>query len=84
MAPSADPLDARKWNMTAYIVKLARRHKIPGVLKRAFYELALSAAFWEAVRAKRESVRLSMEDVVMLYEVRFALGKMWRADTALK
>ena len=76
--PSPDPLDARKWSMAAYMVKLARRHKVPGVLKRAFYELASSAAFWEAVRTKRDEVRLPSKDVEMLYEARISLGKMWR------
>ncbi|KAM5539176.1 hypothetical protein V8D89_007049 [Ganoderma adspersum] len=76
--PSPDPLDARKWSMAAYMVALARRHGVPGVLKRAFYELASSAAFWEAVRTNSESVRLPWKDVGMLYEARIALGKMWR------
>ena len=76
--PPDDPFDARKWSTAVYMIELARKHDIPGVLKRAFYELASSAAFWEAIRTDRDSVRLPVADVFMLFEVRFALGKMWR------
>ena len=42
-----DASDARPYTGATYMVQLGRQFQIHGVLKRAFYELVSSPAFWE-------------------------------------
>lgn len=76
--PNDDGSDARTCHDAIYIVQLARQFDIKGVLKRAFYEIASSKDFWDALAADRKSIRLGEADLLSLYELRLALGVMWR------
>ncbi|KAI0704820.1 hypothetical protein C8Q76DRAFT_568437, partial [Earliella scabrosa] len=73
-----DASDARPYTSAAYVVQLGRQFQIHGVLKRAFYELVSSPAFWEDLFEARKQIRLSDADVLRLVETRVALEKMWR------
>ena len=64
-------------------IKLARRYSIPGVLRRAFYELLSSQAFWDALKPRASQValdalRISEEDIRTLLAARVKLGVLWR------
>ena len=69
----------RPYTSAAYMVQLGRQFQIHGVLKRAFYELVSSPAFWEVLFETREQIRLSEADFVLrLVEIRVALGTVLR------
>ncbi|RPD60486.1 hypothetical protein L226DRAFT_533816 [Lentinus tigrinus ALCF2SS1-7] len=76
--PAHDGSDAHGFREAIYMIKLARLFDIPGVLKRASYELASSQEFWDALAADRQSVGLPEVDIFRLYDLRLALGEMWR------
>ncbi|KAM5539171.1 hypothetical protein V8D89_007044 [Ganoderma adspersum] len=64
-------------------IKLARRYAMPGILRRAFYELLSSQAFWDALgprasQAALDGLRISEEDVRTLFSARVTLGGLWR------
>ncbi|KAI0824550.1 hypothetical protein BC628DRAFT_1419992 [Trametes gibbosa] len=77
-SPLMDPSTARTHEEAAYIILLARRYRIPELLKRAFYELIASATFWDVVSASRKQTKPGIDDLLRLYEARHALQKMWR------
>ncbi|KAI0672003.1 hypothetical protein C8Q78DRAFT_717793 [Trametes maxima] len=61
------------------VIALARKHDIPSMLKRAFYELLRSVEFWKDVeRGKYSTIGLSHEDLLRLYAARVTLSKSWR------
>ncbi|KAI0760909.1 hypothetical protein BD413DRAFT_617431 [Trametes elegans] len=61
------------------IVLFARQYALPGVLKRAFYELLASPPFWAALVADRRQIRLHEDDLLRLYNARYVLQQAWRA-----
>ena len=60
------------YTSTVYMVQLGRQFDIHGVLKRVFYELVSSCAFWEDLFEVREQIRLSEANVMRLMETRLA------------
>ncbi|KAI9070281.1 hypothetical protein FKP32DRAFT_7804 [Trametes sanguinea] len=59
-------------------IQLANEHNVPGVLKRAFYELMSSAEFWVALKAGPEAaIGLSEETLLKLERERDALAREW-------
>ncbi|KAI0363515.1 hypothetical protein BV20DRAFT_975615 [Pilatotrama ljubarskyi] len=61
-----------------FIILLARRYNVQGVLKRAFYELIASQDFWDALTADRKRIRLPEGDLLRLYNARHVLEQRWR------
>lgn len=75
---SADPDVKRPYHDAIHIVLFARRHHIPELLKRAFYELLASSDFWTALNANRKQIKLTEDDLLRLYNTRFVLQQRWR------
>ena len=76
--PNHDGSDRHAFQEAIYIVQLSRLFDIPGVRKRAFYELSSSQEFWSALATDRQSIKLPEADIIRLYDARLALGQMWR------
>ena len=74
----AFPGDARSYEDAIRMVQLSRQFKIPGVLKRAFYELVSSHEFWGAVAADIACVDLREEDITVLLKARLWLAEKWQ------
>ncbi|KAL1948027.1 hypothetical protein VTO73DRAFT_12102 [Trametes versicolor] len=60
------------------IIALTRECRIPELLKRAFYEVLRNPSFWEAVVAKRDSLKILDADLLNLYHAREVLQRQWR------
>ena len=71
------PGDLRSYTTTISAIDLAREYEIPGLLKRAFYELLSSEAYCAAYRTSRDSIKLSHEDKERLAYARAVLGGLW-------
>ncbi|KAI1786268.1 hypothetical protein LXA43DRAFT_1099413 [Ganoderma leucocontextum] len=83
--PATDRSDSRDRTYPSAIraIKLARQYSIPGILRRAFYELLSSWAFWDALepptsQSVLDDLRISEEDIRMLLVARVKLGELWR------
>lgn len=76
--PRAIDWKKRALGDTTAIIALAREYNLPEVLRRAFYELVRSSAFWEAIATDRDSVELADADLIALYHVRHTLQQEWR------
>ncbi|KAI1786270.1 hypothetical protein LXA43DRAFT_73967 [Ganoderma leucocontextum] len=75
------PGDIRSYKTTISTIHLAREYNIPGVLKRAFYELLSSEEFWDVCGADEDAIDLPKDDIVRLYRARDKLGRLWREFT---
>ncbi|RPD60485.1 hypothetical protein L226DRAFT_386856 [Lentinus tigrinus ALCF2SS1-7] len=76
--PSADRSDAHSVQDAILMVQLSRTFDIPGVLKRALYELVSSQDFWDTFAKDRPSIALAEEDLTLLLAARIALAEMWQ------
>ncbi len=59
-------------------IALARQYNLPGMLKRAVYELLGDKKFRDALRKDPYATRLHHRDITLLFQIRFALGDVWR------
>ncbi|KAL1937364.1 hypothetical protein VTO73DRAFT_13825 [Trametes versicolor] len=82
-APASSPTGTdsngqRSYENAVFIIRFARQYGVPELLKRAFYELFTSAAFWAVLAGDRKQIRLTEDDLLRLYNARFVLQQRWR------
>ncbi|KAI0658233.1 hypothetical protein C8Q70DRAFT_899169, partial [Cubamyces menziesii] len=78
--PSTPPTtaEAKAIDSTLIAINAARQFKVPGILKRAFYELLRNPLFWLQVVTQRQTLSLSDADLLALYHARDFTQQHWR------
>ncbi|KAI0349910.1 hypothetical protein OH77DRAFT_1490038 [Trametes cingulata] len=74
-----DPIETIGYPAALEVISAARAFGLPELLKRAFYEVLRSAAFWERVEAARHELALALADadLLMLARARYAFQQLW-------
>ncbi|TFK85413.1 hypothetical protein K466DRAFT_525914 [Polyporus arcularius HHB13444] len=68
----------RTYDDAVAVILLARKHSIPGVLKRAFYEALSQPGFLAALSANPGAFKLPRAYVDRMHGARVELGRLWR------
>ena len=74
-APNAE--HAVPWQDAASMINVARKHGIPQILQRAFYEVAANKDFWDVHNAGSVKVDLPKDDLDRLLGMRLYLDLQW-------
>ncbi|KAL1948030.1 hypothetical protein VTO73DRAFT_12105 [Trametes versicolor] len=72
------PMIRRPWTDALDAITLAHEHRLPQLLKPAFFTLLRSYTFWDTLKHDRARIPLPEADLLRLYDARRAMERAWR------